>query len=446
MTDNNTQSTIILNDVLDGRKEFLELDFKDPLEREIAVECIKAKEEYIYLLDADDKDQKNILLDYVALAKTRENKYERIFKLLRKQLNKDILDIYLGERFEESKEKFADSLDVYRGYTSSLILSYDYETKQGETLCYFDKSLGIPAKLCIKSNFKLKLVNSLLLVKKLDIAISAINLDSIINMLNNELNTLLRDTVLNFVEENNLTFFELSKNYTKLSKTIVNNAEESFGEFGIEVADLSIKDISLSNNAGKMLEEQYFAIAEAERVKEFEHRIEETSLDFYEKKAIIHSKYPSFPVSLTEAEKDFAFDRFLRKENKGRVYSTKLDEIKLATRNKPEKIVREKPQLIVPKEPNAPKMFKGLIPYAILFALFVIGSLIAMFMIKDSNIGLYALIGSVVIFGAIGVVLFVISSKRKGMYPSKKEYKKLYEEYEKELEQYQEKKNEENAN
>ncbi|MBQ0099587.1 MAG: SPFH domain-containing protein, partial [Firmicutes bacterium] len=426
------QSTAIKNDVLSGAREFLSLDFSDPIESKVALDCVIEKENYVYLLDVNDKAQMNVILSWLKLCKSREEKYVKIFKLLRKQLSKENLDFYLYEKFEEGKDAFDKCLDIYKGFTSNVILSYDYETKEGETLCYFDKALGVPTKLRVNANFKLKIVDSVKLIEKLDVNIASVSLDCIIAMVNNSLNAILRDAILPIIEDENLSYYQLSRNYTLLGNAIISKAKSVLGIAGIEVAEINIRDIAISNNSGKMLEEQYFAIAEEERIKEFENRVEEASLALYERKAMIHEKYPSYPVTLTEAEKDFAFERFLKKQNKGKVYSTKLDEIELEQREKPEKLVKGKePEILVPKEPLAPKMIRGIVPYAILFALFVIASVITIFLV-DKMIGIYALAGSVVVFGVIGIVLFIIVSKNKKKYPSKKEYKSLYTEYQKE--------------
>ena len=407
------QSNVIKNDVLNGAREFLSLDFSDPVESKVALDCVIEKENYVYLLDVNDKAQLNVILSWLRLCKSREEKYVKIYKLLRKQLSKEILDFYLYEKFDEGKDAFEKCLDVYKGYTSNVVLSYDYETKEGETLCYFDKALGVPTKLRVNANFKLKIVDSVKLIEKLDVNIASISLDCIIAMINNNLNAILRDAILPVIEDENLSYYQLSRNYTLLGNAILLKAQSVLGIAGIEISEINIRDIAISNNSGKILEEQYFAIAEEERVKEFENRIEEASLALYEKKAMIHEKYPSYPVTLTEAEKDFAFERFLKKQNKGKVYSTKLDEIELEQRVRPEKLVKSKePEILVPKEPLAPRVIRGLVPYAILFALFIIASLLTIFLV-DTKIGIIALAGSVVVFGAIGIALYIITLKNQ---------------------------------
>lgn len=436
----NYQTTLIKKDIFEGRREFLDLDFSDPVESSIALNCINDKENYLYMLDTSDKNQLRIVLAWLNQAKTREEKYERVYKLLKDQLCKEVLDFYLFEKIAETKETYKDVLDVYKGFDNDVILSYDFETKDGEALCYFDKTLGIPAKLIVNANFKLKIVDSLKLAKKLDIGILYLSFNAVLNLINITINTFLRDSILPWMEEQNMTFYQLSRNYTRLGNIVLRAGNIALGEIGIELSDIHISDISLANNAEKMLEEQYFALAEAERVNDFEQRAGEASLALYEKKAEIHEKYPKFPVSLTEAEKDFAFARYMKKENICKPYSTRLDDLKLSSRAKPDKLIKsDSPEIAVPKEPIAPRMIGGIATYAILFALFAIVSVFSLLYLDNKTIGLICLIATVVVFGIIGLILFLIASKNKKLYPSRKEYKKMYEEYEKQVELYNQK-------
>lgn len=312
------------------RKRISELDFWTSNGREIARYCLQ---NYPYMAkEFDISDERQLLVLKSWINENIKNYITCVdlgFESIAK--NPILLGVYLTKKLINTLNGI-EELSFINSYDNKLVLNYHYETKRGETISYFDKALGVPTTLVATANIRLKLINAQKLVEKIDVDIHKIDASIVVSFITAAFNSIVRDTVLSLIATKNLSFYDLPQHYSELNQAVLNALNAYFNACGMEATYFAFSDISVPNNTEQMLKNQFFALAEVERVKAHEQRIEKASLDLYERKAEIHSKYPDFPMTLTEAEKDFALNRYLTRTGREITHKTEIEEEKLAGR------------------------------------------------------------------------------------------------------------------
>ncbi len=314
------------NEILKGKKDFLSLDFTKEADKSIALKCIESRLDMAYKLDVTIPDQKDVLKDWL------KKDYRNFLKLKKaQQQDESLLDYYLYTKFIKDNAQ-GSGITVTKSFSNKTMLALSYTTKEGELITYYDKTLGYPVKLKTKADIKMRLIEPLKLISKIDLNISSVDLSVVTYNLHNVINNSLRQTIIKEINDRNLSFFDLSQYFASLASAVKADLKTIFADYGLDVDDVYIIDIGIPSDSVKMIESQLFAIAEQKRIKDFENAMEEQSLKFYAEKAAIHSKYPDFPIGLTEAEKDFALRRYKERLGKDTVYSTELSDDRLDTR------------------------------------------------------------------------------------------------------------------
>lgn len=293
----------------EGRKSISDLDFRTTKGVEIARYCLRNYPYKAKDFDVGNERHLSVLKKWI-----NENLKNYITcvdlgidKIIK---NPELLAAYLANKLTATLNE-TEGLSLINSYDNRLVLNYHYETKRGETISYFDTALGVPTSLVATANIRLKLVNAQKLVEKVDVDIHKIDAPIVVSFITAAFNGIVRDMVLSLIATENLSFYDLSQYYTQLNQAMMDKLGEYFNACGLEATYFAFSDISVPNNTEHLLKNQFFAIAEAERIKVHEQKMEKASLDLYERKAEIHSKYPDFPITLTEAEKDFALKRYL---------------------------------------------------------------------------------------------------------------------------------------
>ena len=436
------QATVISNNVQDlaspyieRQKDFIDLaELKEARDLEIALFCLEHKSNFLSELNINKPSHMKILKNYV------NKNYSNYLMLPRYNLEcEDLLGIYLYKKFiEATKEK--KTISVMRSYEKKTVLCYRYETKKGETIAYFDKMLGVPTVLKVTADLKIKIVGPERLMKAIDVEVEMIDLNLTENYIDTIVGKNLRDIILNYLQKNDLTYYLMPQHYTPIGEEVKKKLNESLTDAGLEICDLNILDITIPNNTNEMFERQFFAIAEAERVKDYEYRMENAALDLYEKKAEIHNKYPDFPVTLTESEKDFALNRYLKRIGVNTDLTADIENDTLATRERQGTGTLTKAKMvepIAPKEPKKPNAFRKI--FIISLAICSIVSLIML--IVNVPVGLICLGVTVLLFGVLTSAKWNALKNGKSETKAYNEYKKQYEDYKAEYALYLENKN-----
>lgn len=414
--------------ILSGREDITSLDFSKPQEKEVAFACLEARPQiYALSLDADDKDQRDVLARWI------NGSYSNILLLNEKQRHKDLVDIYLYRKISASTEYQKNSILTFiKSYDHNLSIKFKYETREGETVCYYDKHLRFPIKLMTSATIRFKVADSLALVKAIDVELSLVDFNFLAATLNNMVNASIRQSIFDTIDDYDLSYFELSKYYKELGERVKSNLTANVITYGLDVAEVNILSIYIPEKTDAQIESQCFAIAEAERVKDYENRMEEISLKHYEKKAEIHAKYPDFPLTLTEAEKDLALNRYLKRNGVDKAYTAEIEKEKLKARIDSGKGTATKLAIEKPVQPKKPSNLNALTIFIVLASVCVAASCLTM--LASVAAGLIML--GVVVLGFGLFAAFKWKSITES-HKNKKEYLKQEEEYFKALMAYQ---------
>lgn len=312
---------------LEHKKRLTELDFSKVKDVEIAIYCLNVNPPMVQDLNVNVERELSILQIWI------KRDYSNYLLCVKNKVDHTaLLTLYLTEKLQKTLNSALEGVSLITSFDKKLVLNYMYETKRGETISYFDKALGVPTSLVAKANVKLKLIDAQKLVEKIDIDVKYIDMSIVTNFVTASLNRIVRDTILSFIATKNLSYYDLPQHYTLINGGILDNLREYFRTCGLDATEFALSDISVPNNTDAMLKNQFFAIAEAERIKTYEQRMESASLDLYERKAAIHSKYPDFPLTLTEAEKDLALNRYLTRMGRDTSLKADIEEKQLTDR------------------------------------------------------------------------------------------------------------------
>lgn len=313
---------------LEHKKSLTDLDARKKADMEIVNFCLRSVPSMVTEFNLDHKDEMAILKKWIT------NDYSNYLICAKNGVTHiELLTLYVWKKTQATLSG-NDGMSLISSFDSKMVIQYHYETKQGETISYFDKALGVPTSLVAVADLKLKLIDAQKLVEKIDVEIKYLDAVIISNFITATLCRIVRDEILSFISEHDATFYDLPHYYTAINQKILESLQATFESCGLEATDFALTDISVPNNTDKLLQNQFFAIAEAERIKAYEQRMEKASLDLYERKAEIHNKYPDFPLTLTETEKDLALNRYLKRMGQDTELRAEIQEKRIPQRVK----------------------------------------------------------------------------------------------------------------
>lgn len=440
-----TQTAV--HDIIEGKMELSALDFTTGQAKEIALLCLEEKQFLARQLDASDVSQREVLKLWV------EKNYGNLLLLNKEQRHADLVNVYLEHKFKEQMQKWtkenndvSKDFSIERSYSGQQIINYNYATREGEAICYFDNGLGIPVRLKTQAAFRLKIINALWLVENLDVELKRADLSLTINLINTCIHNCMRDVVLTVIETKKLSYYDLPRFFTAIKDKLAVSLQAQFNKFGVLVMDADIKDISIINKVTEKFESQYYALAEVALVKEFENKLEAASLKLYEQKAMIHDKYPSFQTGMTEAEKDLALSRYLKRTGQEQELAA-VDVITDVLPPKPHDptALVTKAEIKKPVQPAAPVPKNSYrVAYGIVVALLIaIGAALTVLAIlfqKTVIIGA-SVLGVGVVVAVVWGILWRFELKHGMSNSAKTTYEQKLAEYNKNLEEYMAQKN-----
>lgn len=331
--DKNINEKTTVESILAGEKDFFSLNFDRIEDREIGLNCLDRMQLLALRLNIDIPSHLELLKLWI------KRKFENLLILAPEQRCTELVNIFLEEKFKRqlSQQSNPDpflvkSVSMMHSYSKQLVVCYNYETKEGEVISYFDKVLQIPVKLNTNAALKLKLVDGLKFVKALDIELDYVDLHATVNLINSLMVQSIRASLLEIICDKNVSYYDMPQHLEEIRGDVSKRLTAEVEKYGLQLAELKINDISLINRIDEQLEKQYYALAKLSQRKQFEYRLEEESLKLYEKKAMIHAAYPDFEPGMTEAEKDFALERYLQRKDKSKDLEVEVQTQKTAKR------------------------------------------------------------------------------------------------------------------
>lgn len=383
-----------------GKKAVGEINYDDIYEKQALEAAIAEKPSLLAGVGKLDKFGKKILLDAVS------KKYSNFIYLSEPQYFDEIAQIYLLKRFEDTSEKWkGDKFRLKQSMDNKLVLTLNYVSHKGEEVYYFDRDLRIPASLLTNMRVSVKFNDACKFFGFLDVKVASVNLPDALEALLDLINTEYRRVLQDFIDSKQIGFYKLSAEYGELKEALADALNLKLSKYGAEISDVNIQSISFADNMYESITEQFYALQIERMKKEMENDIAGLSLENYKKKAEIHEKYPNFPVTLTEAEKDLALKRYLVRMEKYSEERLQLDKESVSERTEnaapAEELVKTAEPVVI-ETPPEPGKNKRLIALCAITGVLVFISLLVMIASVPTGLVL------AIVFAAAGIATFFI--------------------------------------
>jgi hypothetical protein len=242
----------------------------------------------------------------------------------------------------------------------------------------------------------LKLENAVAFIDKLDTHVAQLGKEKIKSVLLDIIANHYKSYLNSYITNNQLGYYTLCTSLNAVEEGFVAEATKIFEPYGITVSDFVIKKIAIPKDIQHKLENQAFKIRQRRADVEADAELAKISLESYEAKLAVHSKYPDAEVTLTEYEKDLALKRYLVKVGKDTEESVDRS-IKITQKAPKADAFIEKPEDIIPDIPTKPNTFRT--AFCVLAAIAFIISMIIL--AAETGAGLIVLGIFVFIFGII---------------------------------------------
>ncbi len=224
----------------------------------------------------------------------------------------DIIKAHLTLVTDDSRKE--DDVVTYQSFKNDLVIKFNLETTSSEEVVYLDKELDVPVSLAIKFNLNIKIKDPYKFVKYLDVSIQQINFRLIYTKLTPVIFSVLRSVTLKIINDKKLCYYEINGYYREIANLLLTELQKTFTNSGLEFSEAFVISTHIPNNVDGIFEKQKIQFMQREKKLNLDHQAELLALENYEKKAAIHSKYPSYELGLTEREKDNAIERYLTKK------------------------------------------------------------------------------------------------------------------------------------
>lgn len=384
-----------VNDLFLNKKNQREAFFKAIKKRPVLLTKIKKENEDHFLVPVMEKDP-----SYFIYFKKEQYKEEYAQKFLSYRLNQ------VEENAKGKTEKRDPSLVVQSSMDNKVLLNYNFVAKDEDEVNYFDNELHVPVS--IKANFKttLKIVDALKMINKMDLHITQLGKNKIETTITDLLDSKFKVYLSEYIVETKAGYYSLCANIGDIEEEFKKLSSVVFAEYGIEVCEFIIKRFAIPKDIQYKIEDQAFQIRQLKAENQASNEIAKKSLENYEAKLAIESKYPEVEHTLTEYEKDLALKRFLIKT--GRSTEEEINHF-IGTKITTEKtdVAMDKKNDVVPEAPKRLNVFK-----TAYFTLLIICAFIDIILLS-SNVGVALILMGVftLVFGVVGIIC---SEKLKG--------------------------------
>lgn len=312
--------------------------------------------------------------------------------------------IFLHERLKDDLATLATHKEepkmlMRKSYDDKLVFTFMYKTLKGEEVTYVDSELQMPVSLISHIKISLKLIDALSFIKKLDIAVNLLGFNTIYSEIRTIVNKIYRITLHSITNNDSSSYYNLTNMYSDIETQLIARLNNAFEDYGISVSNISLIDIAIPNDAKQTLENDFFNARRTRLANEDRLDFERKSLELYEKKIAIQSKYSGYSEALTEAEKDNAFKRYAYKNDPkdNSVTITNQKQLENKQTISDEEIIKNT-DVVTNMKPNHNLK---------LFAILIFGIVAILFAIFGTPV--VKLIGSGISLGLMGIALIIIA-------------------------------------
>ncbi len=293
----------VYNDLLNKKVVVDSLDPEKAIHRKAVYEFIKDRPGR--LASFNSENERKFLKDCI------ERDYKLFIYLTPEQYTEEMAIKYLIGKTRSSKDYVEGFLT--KSFENQLVFNGKYETCDGEEVIYYDNDVQTVTFLMARITASFKVYDTIAFFKKLDVAVSNIGYNAIVETLTDLINSAYRRVVIKSVVDKKLGIYKLNTMHEDLERLILAEINKDIESGGIIAEKVIIRKLAISDAASQILEKQGLEILNERQKKLIEAEYEKQSLENYATKAAVHKSNPGFAVGLTEAEKDRALERYCKK-------------------------------------------------------------------------------------------------------------------------------------
>ncbi len=299
----NATEDFLLNSLVDGKIKIKELSADIINHRKAVFSYVSIKPSILktFSNEVELKFLKHII----------ETDKEFFIYLKPEQYSEGIASMYLYDRIKNSKNVPATFLS--KNFIKQTILNLDYDTCDGEEIIYFDNDLETTTFLFSKLNAVFKIIDTVKFLQYIDVAIENVGYNCVKQNLTELLIKVFQKIAIKLVNEDKIGIYKLNGMHAEIESEILSQLNDALLEKGIVAEKVNIRKLSVSEATSKLIEIQDLEILSVRKKKKAEAEYEKLALENYAKKAEIHTQNPNYEIGLTEAEKDLALDRYIKK-------------------------------------------------------------------------------------------------------------------------------------
>ncbi len=238
-----------------------------------------------------------------------------VLKLFPEQYFPEILEPYFLQQMKatQPQNESVRSFSIQKTMDGYYSIVMDYRTHDNEEIRYIDAQLRVPTTMTVRLEAHFKLVDILTFLTSLDIDLAALTYQKVELYLNALILDAFRPVMMVVLDKRQIGYYSLTRYYRAITDTVLDRFDANTEVTGLYMSQFKIREVNVPENVVQSMEDNYYAYRQYEQRLEADLRYADLALENYERKAAIHAKYPNFPVAATEAEKDLALNRMLKK-------------------------------------------------------------------------------------------------------------------------------------
>ena len=264
-------------------------------------------------------------VEYKFLYEVIKKDFTLFVNLDKKQYRDDIAQLFLMGVLKDPANKINRlakneiNHDVYHSYDEKIAISYDYVTRKGDELYYFDNELKVPASLISKFKVIIRVEDNVEFVKMLDVSVRDFCAAIVYNRLYYIFNTSFRKVLFDMVTKEGVGYYKVTNSILDIERAAIEEINSRFFKGCAVVTSFAVKRIEVDREVRDKMESEFFELRKKRINIDEELKYQKDSMELLAKKLELLNKYSAPKDMLTEAEKDKAFDRYARK---GRIVAT----------------------------------------------------------------------------------------------------------------------------
>lgn len=252
--------------------------------------------------------------EFEFFAKALEKDYKLFVNLEKKQYSEKLCRSFLGAILKEtSKTKKNIILNSYYSYEEKIVVEIFYETCKGEEVYYYDNELKVPVSLASKYKVTFRIEDSEAFIKMMDTSVQQICSPILYNFVSHMVTSCYKSALLSFLSNEDSGFYKLTNSLTTLEEAVTKQITSKFENKCAIVTSFIINNVEVDRGTRDIIEDEFFELRRKKIIIDEEINYQKESLELFTKKVEVLAKHPGIKETLTEAEKDKAFDRYLKK-------------------------------------------------------------------------------------------------------------------------------------